>query len=294
MSKKAQIVIWVIILVAVLALLGGYVYSVVNRVTVGNIHPEVSIEIQDQGTVKLELYPEYAPNTVANFIRLVEKGYYDGKVLYGKDEICLYAGRNTEGNIDQAKTSLIFDGVDEGSEYDYEYAIEGEFILNGHNENTLKHEKGVLSLIRNDYTQYMPSLSNESYNSGNTQLGIMMSDDSSNLNGAYAAFGRVTEGMEILENIYNNLEIAAPETTEEATDDETTAPETTTPEATEENTESEETEEDGGIKAFANYPVITSVKVDTKGINHGNPTVQEAFDYNSYMYNLMSQYYGNN
>lgn len=288
MSKKAQIVIWVIILVAVLALLGGYVYSVVSRIAVGNIHPEVSIEIQDQGTIKLELYPEYAPNTVANFIRLAEKGYYDGKVIYGKDEICLYAGRNTEGNVDSAKTSLIFDSVDESSEYDYEYSIEGEFILNGHNENTLKHEKGILTLIRNDYTQYMPSLSEESYNSGNTQLGIMMSDESSNLNGAYAAFGRVVEGMEILENIYNNQEIAVPEVTE----NETTEPETAEVEAIEESTETEEAEDEGGIQAFANYPVITSIKVDTKGINHGNPKVQEAFDYNAYMYNLMSQYYG--
>lgn len=290
MSKKAQIVIWIIILIVVILLLGGYVYSVVNKITVGNIHPEVSIEIQDQGTVKLELYPEYAPNTVANFIRLAEKGYYDGKVLYGKDEICLYAGRTADGNVENAKTSLIFDGIDENSEYDYEYGIEGEFILNGYNENTLKHEKGILTLIRNDYTQYMSNLSKESYNSGNAQLGIMMNDDSSNLNGAYAAFGRVMEGMEILENIYNNTEIAVPETTGNETETtDTTASETTTPEVTEDNTEDED-----GIKAFASYPVITSVKVDTKGINHGDPKVEEAFDYNAYMYNLMSQYYGNN
>lgn len=292
MSKKSQIVIWVIILIAVIVLLGWYIYTTVNRIVVGNVHPEATVEIQDQGIVKLELYPEYAPNTVANFIRLAEKGYYDGKVVYGKDEICLYAGRNTDGNIENAKTSLIFDGIDEGSDYDYEYGIEGEFVVNGFNQNTLKHEKGVLTLIRNDYTQYMSTLSKESYNSGNSQVGIIMSEQASNLNGAYAAFGKVIEGMEILENIYNNQEIAPQETTED--ESKTTEPTTSETETTEGVNENEELADEGGIKAFAKYPVITSIKVDTKGINHGDPKVEEAFDYNAYIYNLMSQYYGNN
>lgn len=274
MSKKVQIIIWAIIAAIVCILVGGYVYITVDRLTAGNSHPEVTFEVQDYGTIKMELYPEYAPNTVSNFIRLIEKGYYNNKVVYGKDGVCLYVGRNSEGEIDNPKTSLILDNVEENSEYDYEYTIPGEFIANGFKQNTLKHEKGVISLIRNDYTQYVASLSEESYNSGNAQLGIMMSDDASNLNGSYASFARVTEGMDILENIYNNSEVAPHE---------------------HEGEQTEETEaHEGGIEAFANYPVITSATVDTKGINYGDPKIEEAFDYESYMYNLMSSYYGNN
>ena len=91
MSKKVQIIIWAIIAALVCILIGGYVYNTVLRYTEGNTHPEVTFELQDYGTVKMELYPEYAPNTVANFVRLVEKGFYNNKVVYGKDDICLYA-----------------------------------------------------------------------------------------------------------------------------------------------------------------------------------------------------------
>lgn len=271
MSKKVQIIIWAIIAAIVGILVGGYVYITAERLTAGNSHPEVIFEVQDYGTIKMQLYPECAPNTVANFIRLVEKGYYNNKVVYGKDDICLYLGRNLEGEIDNPKTSLILDNVQADSEYDYEYTIPGEFIANGFKQNTLKHEKGVISLIRNDYTQYVSSLSKESYNSGNSQIGIMMSDNASNLNGSYASFAKVTEGMEILENIYNNSEVAPHEHEGEAG------------EAHEE-----------GIEAFAKYPVISSATVDTKGVNYGDPKIEEAFDYESYMYNLMSSYYGNN
>lgn len=276
MSKKVQIIIWAIIAAIICILVGGYIYITVDRLTAGNSHPEVTFEIQDYGTIKMELYPEYAPNTVANFIRLIEKGYYNNKVVYGKDDICLYAGRNSEGEIDEPKTSLILDGVEADSEYDYKYTIPGEFIVNGFKQNTLKHEKGVISLIRNDYTQYVSSLTKESYNSGNAQLGIMMSDDASNLNGSYASFGKITEGIDILENIYNNREVAPHE------------------HEGEEATEGDTHDHEGEIEAFANYPVITSATVDTKGVNYGDPKIEEAFDYEAYMYNLMNSYYGNN
>ncbi len=272
MSKKVQIVLWTTIAIIVCILIGGYVYFTFDRLTSGNTHPEVTFEIKDYGTVKMELYPEYAPNTVSNFIKLVEKGYYNNKVVYGKDDICLYVGRNSAGEAENPKTSLIFDNVEAGSEYDYEYSIPGEFIANGFKQNTLKHEKGVISLIRNDYTQYVGSLTEESYNSGNAQLGIMMGDNASNLNGSYASFAKITEGLDVLENIYNNAEIVAAETDENG----------------------EATAQEGAIDAFTNYPVITSATVDTHGVNYGNPTIEEVFDYESYMYNLMSSYYGNN
>lgn len=273
MNKKLQIILWAIIAGIVCALIGFYIYNTANRYIDGNIHPEVAFEIQDYGTVKMELYPEYAPNTVSNFIRLAQKGYYDNKVIYGKDEICLYAGRNQQGDTENPKTSFIFDGIEADTEDDYEYSIKGEFISNGFNDNTLRHEKGIVTLIRSDYTQYVNTLSEESYNSGNAQLGIMMGDEASNLNGSYAAFGKITEGLDIIENIYNTVEIAPAETQEG------------------EETSSEEAE--GGIQKFASFPIIKSVTVDTHGVDFGDPVVEKAFDYNSYMYNLMNSYYGN-
>ena len=127
----------------------------------------------------------------------------------------MYAGRDTEGNAINPKISLIDDSIEAGTDADYEYTIPGEFVVNGYEQNTLRHEKGVISLIRNDYTQYVASLSKESYNSGNAQIGIMMSDSATTLNGVYAAFGKITEGMDVLEKIYNEVEIKHPEATED-------------------------------------------------------------------------------
>lgn len=269
MSKKVQFVVWLIIAVAVFGLLGLVVYNTVIRTTEEVKHPEVTFELENYGTVKLELYPEYAPNTVANIIKLVEKGYYNNKVVYGKDALCLYVGRTTEGEDESPKISLLDNNIEKDSEADYEYTIKGEFIANGFEQNTLRHEKGIVTLIRNDYSQYLTGLSEESYNSGNAQLGIMMNDDVDALNGAYAAFGKVIEGLDILERIYTNEEMKPVETSEDgstANDD---------------------------IEQFAAYPVIKSATVDTKGENFGMPKTQEAFDYESYMYDLMNASYSN-
>lgn len=270
MSKKVQFVVWVIIAIAVFLLIGLFVYNTAIRTNNDVEHPEITFEIENYGTVKMELYPEYAPNTVANMIKLVESGYYNNKVIYGKDDICLYVGRDSEGEDEAPTMSVISSEIEKDSEADYKYTIAGEFVANGFEQNTLRHEKGIITLIRNDYTQYISGLAEESYNSGNAQIGIMMSENSSALNGAYAAFGKVTVGLDILENIYNNAEMQTSETTEET----------------------EETSTDD-IEQFATYPVITSATVDTKGEDYGMPETQEAFDYESYMYDLMSTYYSN-
>ena len=270
MSKKVQFIIWTIIAVLIIALLGWYAYSYARMKTEGNTHPEVEIEFENYGTVKFELYPEYAPNTVANFIKLAESGYYNDKVMYGKDALCLYFGRNQEGEITEPTT----DTIEYPTVEPFTYSIEGEFVANGFTQNTLRHEKGVMSLIRNNYTEYFSSLYEESYNSGNSQVGIMMSDDAVNLNGVYAAFGRVVEGMDILEKMYNEAEVVA------ASKDDTEEAETT--EATE--------EDEAAIKEFVNYPKVTSVKIDTHGIDYGMPKVVKAFDYTTFINNYMSSY----
>lgn len=269
MKNTIKLVVSIIVLIAVILLLGLVGYGIFWRLTDSTIHPEVTIEIENYGTVKMELYPEYAPNTVANFIRLAEKGYYDGKVMYGKDDICMYLGRNSGGEKDPTKTSLIFDDIEEGSEKDFEYTIPGEFVANGFNQNTLRQDKGTVTLLRDDYTQYVGSLYQESYDSGNSQISIMMTDNANNLNGAYAAFGKITEGLDVLEKIYNESAVKPDEVDEETG----------------------EVIENTGIKEFEPYPVITSVKVDTHGENFGLPQVLEAFDYNAYMSEMLSSYY---
>lgn len=270
MSKKTKSPVWIVILVvaAILVVIAGTL--IVKEKISGNVYPVVSFEIENYGTIKAELYPQYAPNTVSNIVALVESGYYNNKVIYGKDLICLYLGRDSEGNVINPTAGLIEEGISLGSNSDIEYTIPGEFVENGFKMNTLRHEKGVLSLIRNDYTQAVPSLIEESYNSGNAQIGIMMGDTSSNLNGVYAAFGKITEGLDILEKIYTKTELADPEVDEEGN---------VVPAA---------------ISKFKVFPVIKSATVETNGVDFGVPVYQEAFDYDSYMYDLINAQYGSN
>ena len=214
MKNILKIVLWVILGILALICSVWLIYSFIKTKTDVVVHPEVSFEIQDFGNIKMELYPEYAPNTVANIIKLAESGYYNGKVIYGKDDLCLYVGRDSSGEVQNPKISLINPEIEADSDNDYEYSIPGEFVANKFNQNTLRHEKGIVTLIRQDYSQYFSNLAEESYNSGNTNIGVIMNDNASNLNGVYAGFGRIVEGMDVLEKIYNEIEIKKEETTE--------------------------------------------------------------------------------
>lgn len=263
MSKKFQTIIWIIICLVALFLIGVCAYRIVLSKTDKIVHPEAYFEIENYGTVKMELYPEYAPNTVTNFIKLIQSGYYNNKIIYGKDDVCLYVGRNSEGEAENPKLSLIDNSIEADSDEDYEYTIEGEFVANGFTKNTIRHEKGIVSLIRNDYTNYTSSLQKESYNSGNAQIGIMM-DDNRTLNGMYAAFAKITEGFDVLEKIYNEA-----------------------------NIKTSDKEEDSSISVFENNITITNATVDTFGNDYGMPEVQKAFDYQSYLYDMLSNYYSN-
>lgn len=265
MNIKLKMILWVLLGVITVALIGLCVYNLFLSKTQSTVHPEVSFEIENYGTIKMELYPEYAPNTVANIIKLVESGYYNDKVIYGKDEVCLYLGRNLEGEAINPKASSIDSSVEADSDKDYEYTIPGEFVANGFEKNTLRHEKGIISLIRSDYSQYFSELSEESYNSGNAQIGIIM-NDARNLNGIYTAFGKITDGLEILEKMYQENKIK--------------------------EVEKEEAEElENEIQEFETYPVIKSATVNTFGNDYGIPTIQEAFDYESYINEMLSSYY---
>lgn len=288
MKEKLKLIVAIVIAVAILGLIGWIVYDNVRYENEEVSHPVATFELQDYGTVKMELYPEYAPNTVANFIALIQAGYYNNKNLYGKDTVCLYMGRNAhnheEGEEETEEEngpllSQIDNSVEKGSDADYTYEINGEFIANGFDKNTLRHEKGVVSLNRYDYSSY--GLSEEGYNSGAAQFSVMM-DNVSTLNGVYCAFAKVTEGLDILENIYQNAEVAKEESEED------------TAEATEtDETADSEEEEKNSIKQFANMPVITNATVETYGVDYGKPEVHEAFDIQAYINQLYSSYYTN-
>ncbi len=270
MSKKTQAIIWIIVAVLAIAGIGYCVYAAVANYTNEPTHPEVKFNVEGYGDVKIKLYPEYAPNTVTNFIKLAQAGYYNGKVVYGKDTLSEYWGRNTEGNVDNPKLSLVDSSVQEGTDADYDYEINGEFIANKFNQNTLQHKKGIVSMVRADYTTQIQTLIDESYNSAGSQFTIIMADNARELNGMYAAFGEVEEGLDIVEKIYNT----AIKVDEEQTGNTTQA--------------------EAAIERFETMPIINSTEVETYGVEYGIPKTHKAFDYSSYLYELMSRYYSGN
>ena len=136
--------------------------------------PIVTIEMEDGGTIKAELYPEIAPNTVNNFISLINKGYYDGVIFHRVIPGFMIQGGDPKG-------------MGTGGPG---YSIKGEFTRNGF-KNDLKHDRGVLSMART----MMP-------NSAGSQF-FIMHKNSPHLDGQYAAFGKVLEGMEVVDAIAN-------------------------------------------------------------------------------------------
>ena len=152
----------------------------------------VEMEIQDFGTVKLELYPDIAPITVANFVKLAGEGFYDGAVK--NKRLSRYDGFMIQGGDPKGN------GTGGSSE-----TIKGEFSANGV-DNTLSHKRGVISMARS-----------QSYDSASSQFFIMHAD-SPFLDGQYAAFGKVTDGMDVIDAV------AAVECSYSATDGKNTTP----------------------------------------------------------------------
>lgn len=146
-------------------------------------NPIVTMEISDYGTIKIELYPKYAPNTVANFVNLVESGFYNDNTFHRLVPGFVLQGGDPDG-----------DGTGGPG-----YTIKGEFSENGYVKNTLKHDKGVVSMARTN----MP-------NSAGSQFFIVLDDTETihaSLDNKYAAFGKVIEGMDIIENIEKNATV---------------------------------------------------------------------------------------
>ena len=158
-------------------------------------NPIATMKVKDYGTIKIELYPEKAPQTVSNFIALSNRGFYDGLKFHRivKDFVIQGGDKNGDGTGSAMLSDLMENGADK------EYCIKGEFYANGVN-NDLTFEEGVIGMARSDYTAYSPSLQEQSYNSGSSQFFIMTSSNSA-LDGMYTAFGKVIEGLDIIHKI---------------------------------------------------------------------------------------------
>ena len=137
-------------------------------------NPIVTIEMENGGVIKAELYPEIAPNTVNNFISLIQEGFYDGVIFHR-----VIPGFMIQGG-DPTGTGMGGPG----------YCIRGEFTDNGF-QNDLKHTRGVLSMART----MMPDTAGSQF--------FIMHKDSPHLDRQYAAFGKVIEGIEVVDQIAN-------------------------------------------------------------------------------------------
>ena len=135
-------------------------------------NPIVTIEMENGGVIKAELYPEIAPNTVNNFISLVKEGFYDGVIFHRVIPGFMIQGGDPQG------TGMGGPG----------YCIRGEFSANGF-KNDLKHTRGVLSMART----MIPDTAGSQF--------FIMHKDSPHLDNQYAAFGKVIEGIEVVDEI---------------------------------------------------------------------------------------------
>ncbi len=256
-KKKGLIktILLVIAIIIVLGLITTLCYGYFRKATYHVQNPIATIEVEDYGTIKVELYPDMAPNTVSNFITLSNNGFYDGLTFHRIIKDFMIQGGDPKGDGSGTPTmSYIDTSIEKDSDKDTDYNINGEFIENGYEKNTLKLIKGTIAMARSDYSAYAGyygnSIVKEGYNSAGSQFFIMTTDDNISLTGYYAGFGKVIEGFDVLEKV-------ASTEVKKASDD-----------ATEESTP-------------VNPPKITSIKVETYGADYRAPKTHEPFDISS-------------
>jgi len=257
-KEKRKIILLVIAILIILAIIATLGFGYFRKATYKVKNPIATMAIEDYGTIKIELYPKYAENTVNNFIALANNGFYDGLTFHRIIKDFMVQGGDPKGNGSGSPTlSAIHPTVEKGSKDDITYNIDGEFVLNGYENNTLKLEKGVIAMARTDYTDYVyyygydQSLIAEGYNSAGSQFFIMTTDNNTSITGYYAGFGRVIEGYDVLEKLANTK-------VKEATDEYSEA---STP---------------------VNPPVITSIRVETFDTQYEKPITHKQFDIKNY------------
>lgn len=265
--KKTKTIIMVIAIILVIALIGYLIFGYYQKVFKKVQNPIVTMEIENYGTIKIELYPEKAPNTVTNFIKLANNGFYNGLTFHRTIPDFMIQGGDKSGDGTGAPALS-----DINSEWSAEekYAIEGEFYANGYTDNNLRFEEGTIAMARSDYSQLSSTLAKAGYNSAGSQFFITTVDYPS-INGLYAPFGKVIEGMDVVKAIgntevtYRSSELA-------------------------EGQEAPKGEDGNALTADMpkNPPVITNVSVETYGEDYGMPKTVEPFDYQQWL----QSYYG--
>lgn len=258
MNKKK--IAMIIAIVLVIILLGVVCFGVIRKLTYKVEHPVATITFEGyEEPIVVELYPEYALNTVKNFIVLANSGFYNGLKIHRIEDYVIQGGDPNGDGTGGPKLSSIDSSIEKDSENDTEYAIVGEFIANGY-DNPLVHDKGVISMARSDYRSLSPNLTEESYNSAGSQFFICTKYMQS-FNGQYAAFGKMTSGWDTFDAI------SSAERKKEV---------------------NEETGEETKSSTPANDIIISSITVDTHGVDYGKPKTVEPFDYYTW---YMSQMY---
>lgn len=167
--KKVILIIATIILIAIIAILCvGYVKKATTKVQ----NPIVTMEVENYGTIKIELYPDKAPNTVKNFVKLANNGFYNGLKFHRVIKDFMIQGGDSNGDgSGNAKLKDLY-----GNDNEDAYSIKGEFNANGFSKNDLNLTQGTIAMARADYTAYSPALAKQSYNSAGTQFFIMTTD----------------------------------------------------------------------------------------------------------------------
>lgn len=321
MKKILTRVLLILGILLVIAGIAFAVYGVYKKVTLDIPNPVATMEVEGYGTIKIELYPDKAPNTVANFIRLANRGFYNGTTFHRTLPEFVIQGGAKDGDataspmlsdlydldnvLDDKKTfeSILeqyYDGKltlkddsstvitsysqmksyikdnENGKSYfedflNKAYNLPGEFIANGYENNNLKHDAGVISMARSDYSSM--GYTTEGYNSAGCQFFITTNNDSSSLDGVYAAFGKVIEGMDVVEKIAN-VEVYYRDT---EVDEDFEAPK----------------DDDGNEIASdtpKEQPVITSISVETYGVDYGAPSTVVPFNPYSMLLNNYQSY----
>ena len=249
--KHVKTIIWIVACIALIVLIGGIAFGYYKKATMEVKNPIVTMEVENFGTIKMELYPDQAPETVANFVTLANRGFYNGTKFHRivKDFMIQTGSKEGDGTTD-AKLSDLKDGGE-----DKAYTIKGEFVANGVN-NKIKFEEGVVGMARADFTQYSSDLRDESYNSGCSQF-FIMTKENTGLNGLYTPFGKVIEGMDVVHKI-EEVEVKAADDSDKTGNTEQSTP--------------------------VNPVNVTSVTVDTQGGNYELPKTLEPFDYMTWFY----------
>ncbi len=249
--KNIGKITWIIALIAIIILIGVLGFGYYKKITFKAQNPIVTMEVENFGTIKMELYPDQAPETVANFVTLANRGFYNGTAFHRvvKDFMIQTGSKNGDGTTGAQISDLKDDGANQ------DYTIKGEFLANNVT-NTIKFEEGIVAMARADYTQYSSSLKEESYNSGCSQF-FIMTKENTNLNGYYTPFGKVIEGIDVVHKI-EGIEVKV--------------------------AEGQEQTEGAEVSTPVNPPKVTSIKVETFGIDYGLPETLTPFDYTSWMY----------